>query len=228
MTEISTPSSFLDFPTADFLERIAAAKLTPGAGSAAALLGAVAGSLVQAAAKYAIKSRKSGAEAPFRERATVLLAEAQERTDRLRQAVDEDAAAFEVYWRLLTELRAVSSDDATRSDLQARATDALRQATDVPIEIARQGAALAAIGLELYERGHRNARGEAATAVLAAIAGAEAAVHTARLNLQSQGEAPWAVGRGAEIRALRGEFLDLRRRIETIVYAEEPAAGGLG
>jgi glutamate formiminotransferase/formiminotetrahydrofolate cyclodeaminase len=204
MTDISTPGSLLDLPTADLLERFAAAKLTPGAGSAAALLGAVAGSLVQAAARYAIKRRPRESDAPFRERATVLLAEARGRSDRLGQAVEEDAAAFTQYW-------------------ESRSAEALERATDVPLAIARECVALAEIGLELYERGHRNARGEASTAVLSALAGAEAALHTAWLNLQPAGDAPWVEGRREEIHGLRGQFLPLRQRIERVLDAEEPA-----
>jgi formiminotetrahydrofolate cyclodeaminase len=217
MTEISNPSSLLDLPAAELLERFAAGKLTPGAGSAAALMGAVAGSLVQAAAQYAIKARKREAEAPFRERAGVLLAAARERSGRLGEAVEADAAAFDRYWQLLTELRAAPLSDVERADLQARASEALRRATDIPIEIGRQCVGLAEIGLELYERGHRNARGEAATAVLSAIASGEAAAHTARLNLQFAGIAPWIDSRTAEIRDLRGQLLGLRKRIEAVV-----------
>jgi len=215
--ENSHRAPFLDLPAAELLERFAAGKLTPGAGSAAALMGAVAGSLIQAAAQYAIKARKREAEAPFVERAGVLLAEARERSGRLGAAVEEDAAAFDRYWQLLTELRAAPLSDVERADLQARASEALRRATDIPLEIARQCVGLAEIGLELYERGHRNARGEAATAVLSAIANGEAAAHTARLNLEFAGTAPWIDSRTAEIRDLRGQLLGLRKRIEAVV-----------
>ncbi len=210
--DISLSNSLLALPTAELLERFAAAKLTPGAGSAAALLGAVAGSLVQAAARYAIKRRENAAEVSFRERATVLLAEARRRSDRLGQAVEEDAAAFTRYW-------------------ESRSAEALERATDVPIGIARECVGLAEIGLELYERGHRNARGEAATAVLSALGGAEAALHTARLNLQPGGDAPWIESRRLEIQSLRDLLPVLRKRIEAVLTPEEPeepAGGRLG
>ena len=223
MREISKVPSLLALPIAELLERFAAAKLTPGAGSAAALLGAVAGSLVQAAARYAIKEKQREAESPFRERATILLADARERSVRLEQAVEEDAAAFDRFWQLLGQLR--GAKDEEKADLQARISEALRQATDVPLGIARQCAALAESGLELYERGHRKARGEAGTAVLSALAGAESALHTARLNLQSAASAPWVDGRRAEIRGLRYQLLVLRQRVESVLDAEEPAGG---
>jgi glutamate formiminotransferase/formiminotetrahydrofolate cyclodeaminase len=202
--------SFLDLPAVELLERFAAGKLTPGAGSAAALVGAVAGSLAQAAARYAGKAgKKREAEAPFRERAAVLLEEALSRSRRLGQAVDEDAAAFDRFWQLLG---------------QPGASEALMEATDVPIAIARQCAALAEIGLELYERGHENARGEAVTAIWCAIASGEAATHTARLNLQSAGKASWSESRKAEIRGLSSQLVGFRRQIEAEIYDEEELA----
>lgn len=81
--------SFLDRSAGDLLDLFAAGKTTPGAGSAAALQGALAGSLVQAVARY------SRAEEP--------LNEARERSGRLRRAVDEDAAAFAAYWKSRAE-----------------------------------------------------------------------------------------------------------------------------
>ena len=77
--------SFLERPAGDLLDLFAAGKNVPGAGSAAALQGALAGSLIQAVARY------SKAEEP--------LIQAREITDRLRRAVDEDSEAFARYWK---------------------------------------------------------------------------------------------------------------------------------
>lgn len=81
--------SFLDRCAGDLLDLFAAGKTTPGAGSAAALQGALAGSLVQAVARYS--------------RAETTLDEARARSGRLRRAVDEDAAAFARYWQSRAE-----------------------------------------------------------------------------------------------------------------------------
>lgn len=172
-------SSLLDKTAADLLDLFAAGKNTPGAGSAAALTGALAGSLLQAVARYTIRAAAKGkAYTDFRERAEALLEEVTERSRRLSRAVDEDAAAFELYWR-------------------ERTSEALRPATEVPVAIAEHCAALAEAGIELREHGFKAARGEAATAVLLAVASGEAALHVARLNLKFAGTAPWA-GAGEE------------------------------
>lgn len=157
---MTIPHSFLDRTSADLLDLFAAGKNTPGAGSAAALTGAVAGSLLQAVARYTIRAGKRDAEA--------LLEEIRERSRRLSEAVDEDAAAFKGFWRLKTE-------------------EALRPAIEVPLAIAEHCAALVEIGTELYENGFKAARGEAKTAVLLAFASGESAVSIARLNLKFGG-----------------------------------------
>jgi formiminotetrahydrofolate cyclodeaminase len=158
---MTTPGSFLDRTAADLLALFAAGKNTPGAGSAAALTGALAGSLLQAVARYTIRAT----DASYLERAKALLEQARERSRRLSDAVNEDAAAFERYWRLRTE-------------------EALGPAIEVPLAIAEHCAALGEIGAELQEKGFKPARGEAKTAVLLALASGEAAVHIARLNLK--------------------------------------------
>ncbi len=163
---MATSSSLLDRTVTDLLELFAAGKNTPGAGSAAALTGAVAGSLLQAVARYTIRvAGKPDADSSFLDRAGILLEEARERSRRLSEAVDEDAAAFERFW-------------------QSRSKGDLQEAIEIPIKVAEQCAALGEIGVELHEKGFKAARGEAKTAVLLALAGGEAAMHIARLNLK--------------------------------------------
>ena len=195
--------SFLERATRDLLDLFAAGNNTPGAGSAAALTGALAGSVLQTVARHTIKaaegSRRREVYAPFRERAEGLLVDARDRSLRLREAVDADAAAFDRFWQDRTEA-------------------ALQRATDIPIEIAEHCAALAEIGLELHERGFRNAQGEAAAATLSAIAGGETAAHIARLNLKLAGKGG---ERQDKVRVLRRRLRDLRGLIEAEIYEED-------
>lgn len=81
--------SFLDRAAGDLLDQFAAGKNVPGAGSAAALQGALAGSLIQAVARYSKDESR--------------LSQAREITGRLRQAVDEDSEAFARYWKSRSE-----------------------------------------------------------------------------------------------------------------------------
>ena len=206
---MTSDGSFLQRTTRDLLDLFAAGRNTPGAGSAAALGGAIAGGLLETVARHTIQAARSGKRTavyePFRERAEALLASAGERARHLRAAVDEDAAAFERFW-------------------QARTEETLRHATEVPIAIAEHCLALAEIGIELYDRGFRNARGEAAAAALSAVANGEAAAHCAWINLGFAGAAVWADGRKRGVGDLRRRLRDLRTLVEARIYREEEPA----
>jgi methenyltetrahydrofolate cyclohydrolase len=190
----------------DLLELFAAGNTTPGAGSAAALMGALAASLARTVAHHTLKAARSGKRretyAPFRERAEALLAQAGELADRLRRAVDEDAAAFDRFWAERTE-------------------ETQRRATEVPIEIAEHCLAVARIGIELWERGARSAQGEAGAATLGALAGGETAAHVAHLNLKFAGAGDWSEARKEEVRALRRHLRDLRQLAEARIYGQD-------
>jgi|GEM_PF-3286911 len=206
---MTTQSSFLDRTAGELLDLFAAGRNTPGAGSAAALTGALAGSLLQTVARHTIQAAKSAKRAevyaPFRERAEALLEEARDRSRHLRSAVDADAAAFDRFWKDRTD-------------------QTLRCATEIPIEIARHCTALAEIGIELYDHGFRNAQGEAAAATLSAIAAGEAAAHAARLNLKFAGTGAWANGGGGEVRDLQRRLRVARGLVEGRIYGGEAPA----
>jgi formiminotetrahydrofolate cyclodeaminase len=206
---MTTRSSFLHRTAEELLDLFAAGRNTPGAGSAAALTGALAGSVLQTVARHTLKAATSAKRAevyaPFRERAEILLEEARDRSHSLRAAVDADAAAFDRFWGSRTE-----------EDLQ--------RATDIPFEIARHCAALAEIGIELYDHGFRNAQGEAAAATLSAIAAGEAAAYAAQLNLKFAGTAAWTEGAREEVRDLRRRLRGIRELVEARVYGDDESA----
>jgi formiminotetrahydrofolate cyclodeaminase len=185
----------LDQKAKDLLDLFAAGKNTPGAGSAAALAGALAGSLIQSVALYTLR------RGPAKERAEAILRDAQERSGRLRRAVDEDAEAFDRYWKL-------------KGTSGAEKDEALRRAIDLPLAIAKDCLALAETAIELYDTGFRNAQGESIAAALSALANAQAAAHAARLNLKFAGSAPWVEDSRRQMDVLRNRLNDLRQKLE--------------
>lgn len=199
-------SSLLDREARDLLDRFAAGNTTPGAGSSAALMGALAASVAQTVARHTLKAARSGKRReiyiPFRERAEALLAQAGELADRLRRAVDEDAGAFDRFWAERTE-------------------EAQRRATEVPIEIAACCVKVAEIAVELYDRGARSSRGEASAALAGALAGGETAAHIAHLNLKFTGAGEWGESRKSDVRDLRRRLRDLRELAETRIYGQD-------
>ncbi|HWM93871.1 MAG TPA: cyclodeaminase/cyclohydrolase family protein [Thermoanaerobaculia bacterium] len=127
-------------------------------------------------------------------KAEALLKEAGERGERLRRAVDEDATAFQQYWG-------------------SRVEEDLRRAVDIPIAVAQDCAALAVLGLDLYETGFRNSRGESAAAVLGALAAGEAALYAASQNVKLSKDPGWAALRNEAITSRGRELRELRERL---------------
>ena len=185
-------ASFLDQSVRDLLDLFGAGKTTPGAGSAAALAGVLAGSLLQSVALYMVREAEKQGDGALRERAEKQLEEAQARSARLCLAVDEDAAAFERFWR------------------QGRRQEDLEQATRIPLGIAEDCLVLAELGRALADSGFRNARGEAVAATLSALAQAESALEIVRLNLKAARDAPWAAEIAETSRRLGSRLEDVR------------------
>jgi len=195
-------SGFLDRTAQDLLELFAAGKNTPGAGSATALAGALAGSLLQSVALYTLRAAgKNGDQEPLRERAETILDEARRLSERLRGAVDADAAAFDEFWKL-------------RANRDMEKEKALRRAIEIPMGITDDCLAVAGLALELHDKGFKNARGEAAAAALSALANGEAALYAARANLKFITAGRWAEGRLAEAGALGRRLRELRGLID--------------
>jgi hypothetical protein len=121
--------------------------------------------------------------------------------------VDGDAAAFNDFWKNRTD-------------------EALKRATDLPMAVAVDCLALAEMGIELYDQGFKNARGEASAAALGAVAGGEAALHAARLNVGFAGAAgapgapSWAQGTKSEIGLLAGRLRALREQVQSRIGGE--------
>jgi methenyltetrahydrofolate cyclohydrolase len=198
--------TLLDYKAQVLLDLIAGGSTTPGAGSSAALLGAVAASLAQTVAQHTLKAARSGKRrevyAPFRERAEDLLVEAGVLGESLRDAVDEDAVAFDRFWEERTEV-------------------ARRRATEVPIEIAALCVAVADIALDLHDLGARSSQGEAIAALSGALAGGETAAHIAHLNLKFAGAGEWAESRKKDVRDLRRRLRELRELAEARIYDQD-------
>lgn len=188
-------ATLLDQTARELLDLFAAGKNTPGAGSAAALMGAVAAALIQSVAKYTRNAAGRKSDLALRDRSAAILEEARRLGERLRAAVDEDAAAFNLFW-------------------EQRTSEALQRATEIPIGIAEDCLALAEMGIELRERGFKNARAEANGAALAAAAGAEAALEIVRLNLQAAGTTHWIADCSRTVRRLIARLRELQQRAE--------------
>jgi formiminotetrahydrofolate cyclodeaminase len=159
-----------------FTEALASAAATPGGGSAAALSGALAASLVSMVA------RNTAANPSFAERADTLeaiAAEAESCRQRLVGLVDDDAAAFE---RVLAAFR-LPKETAEEKAVRSREIQASYQAAvEAPQLVSRQALDVLALAGRVAELGNPNAVSDAGVAALLARTLQDARGEGARLR----------------------------------------------
>lgn len=149
----------------DFLTAVAAAKPTPGGGSVAALVGALAASL-----------GVMGARLDSRTDEEHRLAQLQ---DRLRRLVQEDA---EAYGRLVDAYKIPKHDP----DRPQAITVALHRATEVPLEIAESACETGRFLLALSKSAKPLVLSDLTVGIHMAIAAVAAGCHTAKSNVKHQ------------------------------------------
>lgn len=169
-SEPLSSSIYLKQTIEEFLDDLSAREPTPGGGSVAAVVVAMAAGLASMAARF------SAGRLPD----AVRIAET---ADALRTKVvllaQEDARAYQ---EVLTSLQAPTEEDpAGRRDM---VQSALSGAAEIPLAIAEAAAEIGQLAEELARLGNKNLRGDAITSALLAHAGAQACAVLVRINLR--------------------------------------------
>ena len=198
---------FLSLSVAEFLDRAGARSPTPGGGSVAALVGALATTMGQMTARYTIGNPKYAAhEAAVRS----WLAELGRAREAFCELLAEDVSAYQ---RLAA---AMKSGEATSAERDR----ALATATAVPLEIVAMAAAVAGRMDQMKERCNRNLVSDLAVGAMLCDAAAHAAAANVRANLAQFSDAV-AAGRLRE--QLDGMLVRVRGHRDAV---EAYAAGG--
>jgi formiminotetrahydrofolate cyclodeaminase len=168
--------NLLDAPLRDFLDTLAGEGPAPGAGSAAAIVVAMAAGLVSMVAR---------ASKEFWPEAGGAIGQAEAFRARVAPLAQADA---EVYREALTALRRREALEERYRDQQLRA--ALERAAEIPLKIAEAGSDLACLAALLVENGNPEVRADAAAASLLAEGGARAAAKLVEINLGTTEDDP--------------------------------------
>jgi formiminotetrahydrofolate cyclodeaminase len=194
----------------ELLEAFASPTPTPGGGSAAALSGAVAASLLVMVA--AMPKTKNGTP---EDRAALdeALPKLQALQKRLTSLIDEDAASYD---GVVAAYKLPKGTDEEKAARKRAVQAAMRHATDIPLETFRAALALIPLGRVVAEHGNPNAKSDASVAVSMAMTAAGAANANVEINLDSTGDAAFA----AETRfALKAETMEAAELLMPIYVA---------
>ena len=166
---MSTP--LRDQSVQSFLDQLASSSPTPGGGSVAALTGALAAGLVSMVCHLTVGRPRYAA---FEAEAQAILAQSEAIRARLTDLIQIDVAAYST----VAAAYKLPKDDPTRT---AAIAAAMVVATDVPLQIAEQAAALLPLALPVAQQGNRTAVGD----VVAGAQLAVACVHAALINVDA-------------------------------------------
>jgi formiminotetrahydrofolate cyclodeaminase len=176
-----------------FLERLASADPTPGGGSASAVAGAAAAALVGMVARLSARQGRDDAVL------AQIAASADAERAALLELAQRDAEAFDA---VIQAMRLPRGDPEERARRQEAIQRALREAADVPLEVARRCAGLLDLAAGLARTGAPAAASDVGVAVLLAYAAATGALFNVRINLASLRDPAYVAHTGEQVRAL--------------------------
>lgn len=179
---LGSQQSLLHKPTNLLLDDFGAGGASPGSGSAAALMGLLAGKLICTVCK------KSKQKPECRDNHAVLVYAEEQITNELipelERLFQKDANDFEEVVRL-RRARDETSDKKEKAKLAREANNLLESATENAMEIVALCSKLIDFGVTAFEAGWHAVRGDSGAAISAAIAGVSSGLFVINLNLKS-------------------------------------------
>jgi methenyltetrahydrofolate cyclohydrolase len=170
--------SFSDVTIREFLDELASPAPAPSGGSAAALSGALGAALVSMVCRLTT-GKRNYEEVSAELDAIIPRAEQKRRV--LLELIDADAAAYD---RVISSYKMPRESEEQKTVRSAAIQRALKEAADVPFQIASACAAVLDMVLPVAAKGNKNAESDAGAAALLAEAGLRAAAMNVEINLR--------------------------------------------
>lgn len=175
-------ATYARYSLAEFSERLASAEPVPGGGSASAYVGSLAASLVCMVARLSLGRPKYDQFTATNERA---LAAGESARLRLLELADEDARAYGAY----SAARAMPREtDAEQRAREQASRAAAREASEVPLTVARECASLLDIIDSMAGRSNLNAASDLEVAARLSSAALRGAAANVLVNLPQVGD----------------------------------------
>lgn len=192
----------------EFTARLASADPTPGGGSASAVAGAFAAALIAMLARLSLG--RGGDDALF-----TRTAEAMDRArTTLLDLAAQDARAFDAVMVAMRMPRRGEDEKQVRTSAMQRA---MRDAADVPLEVAGAAVAVLEAACEILPTANPNAASDGGVAVLLSHAAAQGAIANVRINLVSISDEVYRTATAARVEDLVQRSASLRDQGMTLM-----------
>ena len=181
-----------DLKIEKFIEELASSSPTPGGGAAAALVGAISAGLCEMVANLTVCKERYRYNEP---EIIKLQKEVVFFKKRLMTLADEDVKAF-------NKVMAAYKISKEEKDRNSQIENALKGATEVPLETARICSRLMGIARRLAKIGNKNATSDVKSAFFLAKAAKLSAVENIKINLRSVNDEVWKMNIESKIAEL--------------------------
>jgi glutamate formiminotransferase/formiminotetrahydrofolate cyclodeaminase len=176
-----------------FIEQLAAPTATPGGGSAAAASGAMAAGL---ASMVASMSRGKKAYLQYESQLSEAIARLGQLREELKSAIDADAESYNLVLKAYKSAKESSDGDAAVSE-------ALKQATSIPLGVAEKVVEVVRLAGTLKPITNPNMKSDLTTAIALARAALEGALANVDINLDSLKDEAFVAGIRNRVAALK-------------------------
>ncbi|MBN2393162.1 MAG: cyclodeaminase/cyclohydrolase family protein [Anaerolineae bacterium] len=160
-----------------FVDELSSASPTPGGGSVAALSGALGAALVSMVCNLTVGRKKY---AGVQEDVTELMEHSERLRTQLTGLIEADA---QVFTQVSQAMKMPRNTDDEKVNRAAKMEDALKAATNVPMEVAEACVGVMNLCQPVAEKGNSNAVSDAGVAMLMAEAGLRSAALNVLINL---------------------------------------------
>lgn len=202
-----------DLPISEFSQKLSSSAPTPGGGSAAALAGWLASSLLLMFCRLSIgkeKFKDHEAELKQTEKETEALGEI------LKKGVDEDTEAFN---QVMEAFKLPKETEEEKEKRRGAIQKAMRQAAEVPLAVSQNCLSLLKTCHKIVDKGNPNSISDLGVACLLAYCGLEGALLNVKINLASIKDEDYAKNVSQKIASLKTEADDIKSKV--IARAEE-------
>ncbi|TRY29777.1 cyclodeaminase/cyclohydrolase family protein [Aliiglaciecola sp. M165] len=208
-SNLVTTSRLLDRSVNNLLNDFGAGNSAPGSGSAAALMGILAGKLITTVCSLSIKKseqEKLGIDngsiksnqlkyIQFENQFRFIIEDIQNNIEpQLKLLFEEDSREFEKVVKLRKQR--IQAENESNKELQSKynkeSLDKLQQVTDFVFQISEQCFKLIDHGNFIFDKAYTAVRGDSGAAISAAIAGVTSSIFIINLNLVSLSRRNWS------------------------------------
>ncbi len=204
----TSPSSLTEMSLSTFSEEVASKKATPGGGSVAAYMGALAAALVCMVGRIT-QSKKDAAQDGNQLQELVMKGE--DLRQRFLGLVVEDAESFDAVIQAFKLPK--DNPDARRKAIQ----QATMKAADVPLRTLDSAVQVLRLDDDVAKYGATNALSDVITSVVSARASMEGAASNVLINLDTLDDQDYVLKTRLRVSELRKEGTQLEQRIQELV-----------